>query len=173
MGQGGPSRPRTVSVVIPARDEEAAVAAAVGSALAGGRRAPGLRVREVIVVDGGSADGTRRAARRAGARVLAWRGPGCRGAQLNAGAARARGDLLLFLHADSRLPPGYRAALQARLARQPAGQAPWGAFARLAIDGRGGEPRYRAVEAGAALRSRLLDLPCVPRASAGGRARGA
>ena len=58
---------------------------------------------EVIVADGGSEDDTRKRAREAGAVVaLAPRG---RGTQCNAGAALAQGDVLLFLHADTLLPP--------------------------------------------------------------------
>jgi rSAM/selenodomain-associated transferase 2 len=55
-----------------------------------------------VVVDGGSGDGTADLARAAGARVLT--APRGRGPQLNAGAAAARGDVLLFLHADVTLP---------------------------------------------------------------------
>lgn len=58
---------------------------------------------EVIVVDGGSEDGSRQAALRAGAQVIfSERG---RARQMNAGATVAQGDILLFLHADTLLPP--------------------------------------------------------------------
>ena len=58
---------------------------------------------ECIVVDGGSTDSTRERARTHGATVLkAKRG---RGSQLNRGAEAAAGDLFLFLHADTHLPP--------------------------------------------------------------------
>lgn len=57
---------------------------------------------EVIVVDGGSTDATSRLARRAGAKVIS--SPRGRGVQMNKGASQARGDILLFLHADSQLP---------------------------------------------------------------------
>jgi len=87
------------SVVIPALDEEARIAAAVASSL---RQSPAPV--EVLVVDGGSGDHTRERAEAAGARVLASaRG---RGRQLHAGALAARGDVLFFLHADTRLPAG-------------------------------------------------------------------
>ena len=86
-------------------------------------RTPGARPPlEAIVVDGGSRDATRSEARRAGARVVA--APRGRGAQLNAGWRRAKGDWVLFLHADSRLPQGYdaliRQALQQRRAEAQA-----------------------------------------------------
>lgn len=57
---------------------------------------------EVIVADGGSQDATARRAAQAGARVVP--SPRGRGRQMNAGAAQAKGDILLFLHADSQLP---------------------------------------------------------------------
>jgi len=57
---------------------------------------------EIIVVDGGSTDRTVPLAKRQGVKVV--RGPRGRGAQMNAGAAAARGDILCFLHADT-LPP--------------------------------------------------------------------
>ncbi len=63
--------------------------------------APGA---EVVVADGGSEDGTEAAALRGGARVV--HAPHGRARQMNAGAAAARGEVLLFLHADTRLPPG-------------------------------------------------------------------
>ena len=56
---------------------------------------------EVIVVDGGSSDGTPELARPLADRVIA--APRGRAAQMNAGAAAARGDVLLFLHADTPL----------------------------------------------------------------------
>ncbi|MCX7791867.1 MAG: TIGR04283 family arsenosugar biosynthesis glycosyltransferase [Chloroflexaceae bacterium] len=58
---------------------------------------------EIIVADGGSTDGTADLAAAAGALVVA--APRGRGSQCNAGAAHASGDVLLFLHADTTLPP--------------------------------------------------------------------
>jgi len=94
----GRTPPTSVSVVIPALDEALRVGAAVGSAIDGG-------ASEVIVVDGGSRDGTRVVAAAAGARVISTR-PG-RAHQMNVGADGASGDALLFLHADTRLPAGF------------------------------------------------------------------
>jgi uncharacterized protein len=85
-----------VSVVIPTLDDAEFVAAAVASARASG-------AYEVIVADGGSLDGTREAAAAAGARVVdASMG---RAVQMDAGAAEAQGEVLMFLHADTTLPP--------------------------------------------------------------------
>jgi rSAM/selenodomain-associated transferase 2/rSAM/selenodomain-associated transferase 1 len=95
-----------VSVIIPALDEEATVAAAVGSALEAG-------ADEVIVVDGGSADDTADLAREAGA-TLATSGRG-RARQMNAGAALSGGRCLLFLHADTLLPPDAAAEVRRAL----------------------------------------------------------
>jgi glycosyltransferase involved in cell wall biosynthesis len=86
-----------LSIIIPVLNEGDNIAAAL-DALAH-LRALGT---EVIVVDGGSRDATvERAKLRADRVVLAPRG---RALQMNAGAERASGDVLLFLHADTRLP---------------------------------------------------------------------
>jgi rSAM/selenodomain-associated transferase 2 len=65
---------------------------------------------EVIVVDGDSEDGTPRLAHRAGALTLSCSGRG-RAHQMNAGASKAGGNVLLFLHADVTLPQRAHAAL--------------------------------------------------------------
>ncbi len=68
---------------------------------------------EWIVADGGSSDATRELAAAAGATVVvSERG---RGAQLDRGAACASGDVLLFLHADTALPPGAIATIRVAL----------------------------------------------------------
>ena len=84
----------SVTVVIPARNEEPTVGSIVASAL-------GLScVLEVIVVDDGSSDATARVAATSGARVLtATRGPG-KGAAMRDGVAAARGDVIVFCDAD-------------------------------------------------------------------------
>lgn len=140
-----------LSVVIPALDEAAEIAATVASAIR-----PGT---EVVVVDGGSHDDTVARASEAGARVVASaRG---RARQLAAGVGATRGDALLLLHADTRLPGGYDDAVRSALAR-PGVVA--GAFAfRFRREGDGGglrrELALRVLELGVALRNRLFVLP--------------
>jgi rSAM/selenodomain-associated transferase 2 len=87
-----------LSVIVPALNE----AQGIGAALRG--LAP-LRARghEVLVVDGGSDDATREIAAPLCDRVLV--APRGRALQMNAGARTAQGDALVFLHADTRLPP--------------------------------------------------------------------
>lgn len=110
--------PDRLSIIIPTLNE----AETLPSLLANlGREAdapPNAGGIEIIVVDGGSRDGTPDLARAAGVRVLETR-PG-RGGQLRTGAAAATGDTLLFLHADSGFPRGGLARLRQALASEPA-----------------------------------------------------
>jgi rSAM/selenodomain-associated transferase 2 len=129
-----------LSVVIPAWNEEGAIAEAIRSVRG---------QAEVVVVDGGSEDHTCAVAEAAGARVL--RGPRGRGRQLSLGAQEAGGDWLVFLHADTRLEAGWADALGA-LDPGVVG----GAF-RFAVDA--AAPGYRLLERAVALRCRLLRLP--------------
>ncbi|RMF93594.1 MAG: glycosyltransferase [Nitrospinota bacterium] len=68
---------------------------------------------EVIVVDGGSTDQTLAIARQRGSRVLS--APRGRASQMNAGARAAHGDVLLFLHADTLLPPHFHREIEQAL----------------------------------------------------------
>jgi len=86
-----------LSIIMPVLNEAAGIEAALRTLAP--YRARGI---EVIVVDGGSSDGTAELARPLADRVLS--APRGRGTQMNAGAAAAGGDALLFLHADTRLP---------------------------------------------------------------------
>ena len=99
----GEDVPQGISVIIPALNEEKSVAAAVRSVRQGFHA-------QCIVVDGGSGDATRLAAAEAGAEVLQC--PPGRARQMNFGAQRARGEILLFLHADSYLPEGWDTAVR-------------------------------------------------------------
>jgi rSAM/selenodomain-associated transferase 2 len=87
-----------LSIIIPVLDEEAGIADAL-AALAPFRQ----RGAEVVVVDGGSRDRTMEFARPLADKVIA--APRGRGAQMNAGASAATGDVFVFLHVDTRLPP--------------------------------------------------------------------
>src|SRR6266849_4392439 len=114
-----------LSVIVPALDEGERIATTL-DALADMR---GLGV-EVIVVDGGSSDATVQRARLRADRVLkAARG---RASQMNAGAEKATGDVLLFLHADTRLPADAELVVLGGLERS--GRA-WGRF-NVTIAGR-------------------------------------
>ena len=98
-----------VSIIVPALGEAANLAWLL----------PDLRARwpeaEVVVADAGSADGTGEiVARHPGVRLLM--APSGRARQMNAGARHARGDTLLFLHADTRLPDGALEAIAGALA---------------------------------------------------------
>lgn len=79
---------------------------------------------EVIVVDGGSQDKTVQIARDWGADVLVSQP--CRGSQMNAGAQKATGDILLFLHADTHLPQGFAQLIRQQMADI---EVPGGSFA--------------------------------------------
>lgn len=133
-----------LSVIIPALDEATQIRGTLED-LAGCR----VRGTEVLVVDGGSDDATREVAEPLCDRVIeASRG---RARQMNAGAALARGEILWFLHADTRVPADAAAAIDAAIAtgRQ------WGRFdVRLS----GSHPMLRIVERMMNLRSRLSGI---------------
>ena len=114
-----------ISVIIPTYNEEKGLSVLLPELLL----VSGLL--EVLVVDGGSTDNTVATARALGAKVL----PSTFGkaSQMNAGAHAAMGDILLFLHGDTRLEPGF-ADLVRRALGKPGVAA--GAF-RLVIDGKG------------------------------------
>jgi rSAM/selenodomain-associated transferase 2 len=123
-----PSDPaETLSVVIPTLNAQARLPGCLGALRAA--RAAGV-VDQVIVVDGGSTDRTRQLARELGAIVID--APPGRGSQLAAGASAASGGWLLFLHADTRLAPGWERALAAHLADDSARHT--AAAFRLAFD---------------------------------------
>jgi rSAM/selenodomain-associated transferase 2 len=127
-----------LSVVVPALNEAAGIRAAL-EALAPLR----ARGHEVIVVDGGSTDGTAQLAAGLCDRLLVTaRG---RALQMNAGARAARGEMLVFLHADTRLPADF-VIPEASL---------WGRF-DVRIEGR--NPLLRVVAWSMNLRSRLTGI---------------
>jgi rSAM/selenodomain-associated transferase 2 len=134
-----------LSIIVPCLDESQGITEAL-SALAPLR----ARGAEVIVADGGSRDGTAERARpHADAVITAPRG---RASQMNAGAACARGEILLFLHADTRLPDAADALVVDGLKRTRRG---WGRF-DVAIAGR--HPLLKVVAFLMNWRSRLTGI---------------
>jgi rSAM/selenodomain-associated transferase 2 len=134
-----------LSIIVPCLNEAQGIAGTL-TALAPLR----ARGAEVVVVDGGSADDT--AGRAAALADLVIAAPRGRAEQMNAGAARARGEILLFLHADTLLPDGADVLIVDGLKRTRRG---WGRF-DVAIDGC--HPLLRLVEQLMNLRSRLTGI---------------
>ena len=106
---------------------------------------------EVIVADGGSQDGSADVASRHPGVRLVSSGRG-RGRQMNAGAARARGEVLLFLHADTMLPPGSADAVREALAD------PSFVYGRFDVRFDSPRPVFRLIAALMNLRSRLTGI---------------
>jgi hypothetical protein len=135
---------QTVSVIIPALNEGGHLALALNRAAANGSV-------EIIVADGGSRDDTLRVAQSHGATLVSTSANRAR--QMNAGAAVAHGETLLFLHADTGLPANYRDAVLAALSRP---DVVGGAFRLKIADP---FPGCRLVEFGANVRSHLWRMP--------------
>lgn len=95
----------TVAVVIPALNEEARLPRTLA-------RTSELGFDRIVVVDGGSTDRTRAIVEAFPAPIVLLSSPPCRALQMNAGAASGREDVLLFLHADTLLPPNAREAVE-------------------------------------------------------------
>ncbi len=143
--------PPRFSIIIPVLHEEAVITATVdhlGEFLRN-ERFEG----EIIVVDGDTEGKTIGAVTGSGSAIKTAVGIRGRGSQMNEGAALAEGDILLFLHADTRLPPGAFSLVEAAL-RKPGCRA--GAF-DLAIDSE--RPVFRIIETVASFRSRLTRIP--------------
>lgn len=132
----------SISVIVPMLDEAEEIAATLATT-----RDP--EVLEVVVVDGGSRDRSAALAAQLADRVLT--APRGRAAQMNAGAAVARGSVLLFLHADTRLPPGFGGTVR----RAVDGGAVGG---RFDVELRSSHPLLRVVAALMNLRSRLTGI---------------
>ncbi len=143
-GMVGPHSLRRISIIIPTLNEAANLPATLAST-------QNASDTEVIVVDGGSSDETVKVARSWGIEVLTS-APG-RARQMNAGAARATGDVLLFLHGDTRLPAGFDHYTRKILARPGV---VCGAF-RLRVDAN--LPGLRIMERLVDWRSRRLQFP--------------
>lgn len=139
--------PAEISVIVPTLNAEAHLPACLETLMEG--LAAGL-IRELILTDGGSTDATLAIAEAAGA-VPVFGDPS-RGGQLRRGAAVARGQWLMFLHADTQLEPGWAKEVGAYL-KTAAGPA----YFRLAFRARGIMPAWMA--AWANLRAALFGLP--------------
>lgn len=134
-----------ISIILPVLNEVRGLAATL-------TRLPAAAEVELILVDGGSTDGTWELA--AGfPNLRRLRAPRGRGGQMNTGARAARGGLLVFLHADTLLGPAHLDALR-RAAADPSFAA--GAF-ELALAPP--VPALRFIARGANWRSRLFGLP--------------
>lgn len=132
-----------LSVIVPCLDEAERIGACL-AALAPLRAAG----HEVIVADGGSADGTPAAARGLCDRLLF--APRGRAVQMNAGARAASGDVLLFLHADTRLPASAAQDIEDAVRKHR-----WGRF-DVEIEGR--HPLLKVVASSMNARSRLTGI---------------
>jgi rSAM/selenodomain-associated transferase 2 len=134
-----------LSIIIPALDEEGSIRTCL-------ERLQPLRGQgvEIVVVDGGSVDATRELAEPLADRVT--ESPRGRALQMNAGARASRGDVLLFLHADTLLPEAGLAAILAGLERSGAA---WG---RFDVTITGNNPMLKVVAYFMNARSRLTGI---------------
>ena len=136
----------SLAVVVPSFNEATRLPLLLADLAAG----PADLIAELVVVDGGSRDGTPQLARQGGARVLHTQAS--RGWQLRFGVASTTAPWLLLLHSDARLQPGWPAALQRAMA---APEAAW-AFDLAVV---GPAPALRLLELAVRLRTQLRQLP--------------
>jgi rSAM/selenodomain-associated transferase 2/rSAM/selenodomain-associated transferase 1 len=140
------NRNQLISVIIPAFNEEDNIVSTILSL-----QRTTCKGIEIIVVDGGSTDSTVESARKAGVKVImSSKG---RARQMNAGAEEARGEILLFLHADTIVPKGFDYYIYQLLTNFGV---VLGAF-RLCIDAPG--KFLRIIEKVANMRSQYLHMP--------------
>lgn len=133
-----------LSIIIPALNEADSIAQTLAAI-------PDDPAIEVLLIDGGSSDNTAAIAEQHGARVVP--SPKGRATQMNTGTAHAHGEVLLFLHADTTLPPDFLAEIDRILAIPDTSL---GAF-RFSTDDT--SPSMRVIAATANLRARWLNLP--------------
>ena len=135
---------KRLSIIIPTLNEASVIEETI-------TRLPLSDAVEIVVVDGGSSDSTAEKARDLGARVLS--AAPSKAEQMNAGAADARGEVLLFLHADTCLPEHFEKRVITALTRKGVSA---GAFT-LGIDSEDWGLRF--IERVANWRARLLKMP--------------
>ncbi len=133
---------KTLSIIIPALNEEQTLVKTLDCLTGQG---------EIVVVDGGSTDRTVELATNYGATALSSL-PG-RGIQMNAGACNSSGDNLLFLHADTLLPTGFRELIEKTLESSGV------AMGTFSLGFNTTEKKLLAIAKAANLRSQLLHLP--------------
>lgn len=165
-GHGNENRagdPR-ISVIIPTLNEASTIKACLDQFGGGTARPvepagpatspgpPGPTSLEIIVVDGGSDDGTPETVRSRPGVSLIVSGKRGRAIQMNAGAAASSGDVLLFLHADTRLPARWRELV----AESIRGRGKAGGRFRFDIDH--AKRIYRWIARGTNFRSRFLGI---------------
>jgi len=141
--------PAPLSIIIPAYNAEDVLPLCLASLM------PGLEtglIREVILVDGGSEDQTRRLAEGSGATVLTAPEKG-RATQLRHGAETARGDWLLFLHADTALSRDWAERAKTHLTERR------NKAAAFTLAFRSDHPMAKTVARRANWRARTLGLP--------------
>ncbi|MEP1144360.1 MAG: TIGR04283 family arsenosugar biosynthesis glycosyltransferase [Henriciella sp.] len=141
--------PAPLSIIVPAFNSEAVLPLCLAALM------PGLEaglIREVIVVDGGSEDQTRRLADGSGATVISAPETG-RAAQLRHGFAQARGDWVLFLHADTALSRDWSERAKTHIAERR------DKAAAFTLAYRSDHPMAKVVARRANWRSRSLGLP--------------
>ena len=135
----------SLSIIIPALDEAEHIVATLDSLQPLRRRGV-----EIIVADGGSSDNTANLARERADQVLTV--PAGRARQMNAGAAAARGEILCFVHADSRMPKGADGLIVDGLSRS---RRSWG---RFDVSIAGTHPMLRVIAQLMNWRSRLTGI---------------
>ena len=160
-GKASSARPLPVSIIIPTLNEATTIEACLaqfdwGSGISTGPGQPGgpgeRASLEIIVVDGGSDDGTAGIVRSCPGIRLIESGTRGRAVQMNTGAAASSGDVLLFLHADTRLPASWRACVaESILGRGMAG-------GRFRFDIAHAGRIYRWIARGTNFRSRFLGI---------------
>lgn len=140
--------PAQISIVIPTLNAESELPGCLETLMEG--LSPGL-IRELVITDGGSQDATCKIAESAGAQLV--QGEASRGGQLQRGCAKAKGNWLLVVHADTQLEPGWSKAVSHHL--QHGEGAP--AYFRLRFRAKGIMPSL--VAGWANLRSGMFGLP--------------